>query len=641
MTFRTKLLLISSFTTAGAVALVTGAVSIASRRAFERVDAGRREALLDQFRAGLEAQGKDVAQRVDRAAVSVSVKQIAAGAAEYDSAQQAAEAAGLDFLDVVDAGHNILSSAHWPARFGYQNDWQIAAEDWTASDAFLARIPLPEGSAVALVAVRPAGANNGYVVGGRRLTPEFLKTLGSAPGMRALLWLPPGELIDAQGAVTQPERLAALIDQVRSEGREASGAVRWTAQDPFSAQRPARDGALPGAASPLPRRAALCAESMECSEAIVGLPLLRRGSLMGVLLAGTSLREQMSLERTILWTGLGVALSGIVMGVLLGWWTTERITWPVRRLVSVAQTVAAGDLSSRVDVRSRDEIGDLAQAFNQMTEQLVEQRERALQAERVAAWRELARRLAHELKNPLFPLQITLENLQRARGQSVIDFNEIFRESTGTLLEEVANLKTIIGRFSDFAKMPAPLFEPIDVNEVVRSAIKLHEARFAMNGRPAIEPALDLAEGGLPITADRDQLRRALGNLILNAVDAMPRGGSLKVRTARAGQGARIQVSDSGEGLTAEECGRLFTPYYTTKQHGTGLGLAIVQSVISDHHGKISVESEPGRGATFTIDLPSSQEAQRTAPGAGLEAPLKSYDSAAPGSVVRGVSEET
>jgi signal transduction histidine kinase len=162
-----------------------------------------------------------------------------------------------------------------------------------------------------------------------------------------------------------------------------------------------------------------------------------------------------------------------------------------------------------------------------------------------------------------------------------------------------------------------------------------------MNGRSAIEPALDLAEGGLPITADRDQLRRALGNLILNAVDAMPRGGSLKVRTARAGQGALIQVSDSGEGLTAEECGRLFTPYYTTKQHGTGLGLAIVQSVISDHHGKISVESEPGRGATFTIDLPSSQEAQRTAPGAGLEAPLKSYDSAAPGSVVRGVSEET
>jgi len=321
------------------------------------------------------------------------------------------------------------------------------------------------------------------------------------------------------------------------------------------------------------------------------------------------------------------------MGALLGWWATERITRPVERLVSVARTVAAGDLSSRVSVRSRDEIGDLAQAFNQMTEQLLEQRERALQAERVAAWRELARRLAHELKNPLFPLQITIENLQRAREQSVNaesqDFDEILRESAATLLGELANLKAIIGRFSDFARMPAPVFEPVDVNEVVRGAMKLQQARFRMNGRPAIEPSLDLAEGGLPIAADRDQLHRALGNLILNAVDAMPDGGSLCVRTVRAAQGVRIQVSDSGEGLTAEECGRLFTPYYTTRPHGTGLGLAIVQSVISDHHGRIFVESEPGRGATFTIDLPFTQQAQPAAPGAERQATIGSYGSGA------------
>ena len=154
----------------------------------------------------------------------------------------------------------------------------------------------------------------------------------------------------------------------------------------------------------------------------------------------------------------------------------------------------------------------------------MEQRERALQAERVAAWRELARRLAHELKNPLFPLQITIENLQRAREQSTNDFDETFSEGAATLLEEVAHLKAIIGRFSDFARMPAPAFEPVDINEVVRSVMKLHEARFRMNGRPVIEPALDLADGGLEIAADRDQLRRALGNLILNAIDAMPRG---------------------------------------------------------------------------------------------------------------------
>ena len=130
---------------------------------------------------------------------------------------------------------------------------------------------------------------------------------------------------------------------------------------------------------------------------------------------------------------------------------------------------------------SRDEIGELAQAFNRMTEQLLEQRERAIQAERVAAWRELARRLAHELKNPLFPLQITIENLQRARESS--EFDEVFRESTTTLLAELGNLKTIIGRFSDFAKMPAPQFETADLNEIVRGVMKLNDARLHTDNR--------------------------------------------------------------------------------------------------------------------------------------------------------------
>ena len=124
---------------------------------------------------------------------------------------------------------------------------------------------------------------------------------------------------------------------------------------------------------------------------------------MGVLLAGTSLREEMDLENAILWIGILVGGSGIAIGILLGWWTTQRVTHPVEQLAAGARAVAAGDWSARVEVASHDEIGELAQAFNQMTQHLVEQRDRAIQAERVAAWRELARRLAHELKNPLFP----------------------------------------------------------------------------------------------------------------------------------------------------------------------------------------------------------------------------------------------
>jgi nitrogen fixation/metabolism regulation signal transduction histidine kinase len=155
-----------------------------------------------------------------------------------------------------------------------------------------------------------------------------------------------------------------------------------------------------------------------------------------------------------------VGASGIVIGVLLGWWTTERITRPVERLAAGARAVAGGDLSARVEVLSRDEIGELAVAFNRMTEQLLEQRERAIQAERVAAWRELARRLAHELKNPLFPLQITIENLQRAQSP---EFDEVFRETRRCWRAgESENHHRAIQRF---CKMPAPQFETVDVNK--------------------------------------------------------------------------------------------------------------------------------------------------------------------------------
>ena len=575
MTFRTKLLFISSFTVAGAVALVTGAVSISTRRAFDTIDRERREALLTQFRDELSARSAEVARRVELAASSPGVQQIAAGSAEYDRAQSEAATADLDFLDVVEPSLTIISSAHWPARFGYQNDWQITSTDWHTSDVFLARIPMPEGSAMALTAVRPVTGGKALVAGGRRLSPELLKSLGVAPGMRALLWLPPGEVIDAEGSVRDAQKLAPLIQDVRSTNGEATGSVQWTSD----------------------RRS---------SEAFLALPITRAGTLTGVLLAGTSLSTQLGLERSILRIGVVVGASGIVIGVLLGWWTTERITRPVERLAVGARAVAAGDLSARVEVLSRDEIGELAQTFNRMTEQLLEQRERAIQAERVAAWRELARRLAHELKNPLFPLQITIENLQRARESS--EFDEVFQESTATLLAELSNLKSIIGRFSDFAKMPAPRFENMDINEIVRGVMKLHDARLHAEGRAKVEPHLELASGGTRIQADPDQLRRALGNLVLNALDAMPEGGTLLVRTVPHDGGLRLEISDSGHGLTEEECQRLFTPYYTTKQHGTGLGLAIVQSVVSDHHGKISVSSAAGRGTTFTIDLPLTQD---------------------------------
>src|SRR5258708_25386682 len=169
-----------------------------------------------------------------------------------------------------------------------------------------------------------------------------------------------------------------------------------------------------------------------------------------------------------------------------------------------------------------------------MTEQLSEQQERAIQAERVAAWRELARRLAHELKNPLFPLQITVENMRRAKEQMPTEFDEVFQEGTQLLVTELSNLRAIIGRFSDFAKMPPPQLQSVDVGEAAREAMKLFQAQ----ARETISTTLDLYPGSLRVHADPEQLGRALRNLALNAMDAMPAGGTLTVRTRPIGNDA-------------------------------------------------------------------------------------------------------
>jgi len=411
-------------------------------------------------------------------------------------------------------------------------------------------------------------------------------------GMRALLYMnldpafQPANLVDESGPVTQAERFAPFIQQEQQQPEKRTFKISWT-QDAASA------------------------------ESFHALPLIgRQGELLGALLVGSSQREAVTLERRIVLLALGVAAMGLFFGLMLSWWGAARVTRPVRKLAEGARDVSEGKWNTRVNVRGKNEIAQLATAFNRMTEQLSEQRERLVQAERVAAWRELARRLAHELKNPLFPLQTTVENLQRAKEQSPEQFEEVFRESTAILLSEIENLKKIVGRFSDFAKMPQPELGTVQLNETVRGIVKLFEPQFGAVGRPPITPELHLDEGLPSIQADEALLRRAIENLVLNAMDAMPAGGVLMLRTTHQNGDVDLEVSDTGSGLTPEECDRLFTPYYTTKQHGTGLGLAIVQSVVSDHGGKISVESETGVGTSFHIQLPTKPAARTPSPGA-------------------------
>jgi two-component system, NtrC family, nitrogen regulation sensor histidine kinase NtrY len=605
MSFRTKLFLIFLITVLASVSLVAYGVSHYTQQAFEEMEVQRSKALVAQFNQEFAQRGEIVVQQVEnitnaditlRMALDLA-RQNADSSLYVHDANGAAQDHGLDFVEFVNGDGSLISSAQYPARVGYKNDWIGATKDWRSSKAFLKREELPDGVALSLTAVRslPVGDKNFYVIGGRRLDQNFLASLILPAGMRALLYrnleqgFVPTALTDAAGAVPQPEPLQPVIEQVQKQPDEIVRTIDWSS-DPAA------------------------------SETFHAMPLKgRNGELLGVLLLGSSRKELITLKRDILKTAALVSLVAILIGFLLSWWVSRRITKPVEELFNAAREVAAGRWDTQIDVRGNDEIGQLALAFNDMTRTLATQKEKLVQTERVAAWRELARRLAHELRNPLFPLQITVENLQRARQLGPEQFQEVFSEGTATLKAELANLNSIVGRFSDFSKMPTPEFSPLNVNEALRNAVRLFEAQFTSIGKPSITTEYFLSESLPEIDGDPDLLRRAFQNLVLNAMDAMPAGGTLTLRTADRDETVHIEVTDTGKGLTPEECSRLFTPYYTTKLQGTGLGLAIVQSVVSDHHGNITVSSEEGRGSTFQIDLPKRQ--------AGILAPPKTQSS--------------
>jgi two-component system nitrogen regulation sensor histidine kinase NtrY len=596
VTFRSKLFWVFTFALLLSVGLIAAGVMVVTQRAFEDLNQQHSDALVAQFQREFERRGQDIVHRIQGIAdaeptvrMAIDLSRPKSDVSIYvNDARGVSRAHQLDILDFVGNDGSIISSAEWPARFGYKLSWVTQPEDWAARGSFLTKVETPEGPTLALLSVATVrvGDNNLYVAGGQRLGKEFLASLVLPAGMRALLYLnlapsyQPANLLDANGPANDAERFAPILEREQQQPGQQTAKINWIS-DPASA------------------------------EIFHALPLLgRQKELLGVLLVGNSQREVAILENRIIWLALGVVGIGLVIGLLLSWWGAARVTRPVRKLAEGAREVAAGNWSTHVDVHGGGEIGQLGRAFNQMTQQMSEQRERLVQSERVAAWREVARRLAHELKNPLFPLQTTVENLQRSKEQRPEQFEEVFRESTDILLSEIQNLKTITERFSDFSKMPQPELASVNLNEVVRSAVKLFEAQFGAVGRPPITPELHLEENLPTIQADQALLHRALENLILNAMDAMPAGGVLMLRTTHGNGNVHLEISDTGTGLTPEECDRLFTPYYTTKQHGTGLGLAIVQSVVSDHGGRISVESETGVGTSFHIDLPS-QPARR------------------------------
>jgi len=599
MSLRQKLLLLVSLTVAAAVVSVAWTVLVRIKRVFEQRDQQDTALVISQFQREFQHHSAEVTAAVDRLAATEHVRAMAfeivqsGDSAPYlTEAQTLAQQAQLDFLEVVGPDGNVVSSAQYPARFGYPEP----ATMQSGQAAFLKREELPDGStALGLFAVRPVRSAEPAVrlVGGRRLDQSFVADLPVAPGMQVFLYsdagpamgtstlstasnaspnFDPRHMLGANGEVAAAAKYGALVSSAIKAGQQTSAIVNLGDQ---------REDSVNATAIPLKNEL---------------------GAVMAVLTVALSRTEMVAAQQHIRSIAYGIATAGILLSIVMSLWIAARVSRPIEELARAAQDVADGSWDTQVPERGDDELTVLAQSFNHMTSQLSSQRDRLVQTERVAAWRELARRLAHELKNPLFPLQLTVENLVRSRELPPEEFDEVFRESTQTLGMEIGNLKKIIGRFSDFSKMPKPELERIDAKDVIERVRSLYAAG-SQNG-PGMQFSVKVAGEPMPIDADPELLHRALSNLVLNAKDAMPDGGTLTLSASPLGDQVEIRISDTGQGLTPEECERLFTPYYTTKQHGTGLGLAIVQSVIADHKGKIAVESRAGEGATFIITLP-------------------------------------
>jgi signal transduction histidine kinase len=375
------------------------------------------------------------------------------------------------------------------------------------------------------------------------------------------------------------------------------------------------------------------------------------------------MRWQQQLTITLLLSGIG----GLALVYLISYIISRRITRPIAILREGVSHIAAGNLDHRVKIQSRNEVGQLAEGFNQMAHDLKQSLEERMAAERAATWRDAARQVAHEVKNPLFPIRLSVENLQQAKSNPEV-FEQIFSECTDTVIEEVDRIGKLIDEFHQFARMPKPQRKWNQLNDIVRSVLTLYTGRhipdleqeneiapmssehvnsvlqdstekFWLENISKIKVRTELAS--LPrLLVDPEHIAQALGNLLKNAIEAMPEGGLLKVKTyftpdapqthtnAASGesrddekQGERdqkdmdthgtvsLEIQDTGHGMSQETVTNLFVPYYTTKSeaNGRGLGVPIVRRIVTEHGAEIDFQSTEGVGTTVRIHFPHNQ----------------------------------
>ena len=326
------------------------------------------------------------------------------------------------------------------------------------------------------------------------------------------------------------------------------------------------------------------------------------GDLLGYLNIPYFARQS-ELEKeisTILSAIINIYVLLFVISVVLALAISEYFTKPLKLIQEKLSKLKLGKTSESIEWSSQDEIGSLVNEYNRMIDELQKSAELLARSERETAWREMAKQVAHEIKNPLTPMKLSIQHLQRTWKNKDDDMDKKIERITATIIEQIEALSTIASEFSNFAKMPVSVNEKINVRSVLENTIELFKDSTDS------EITFDCKLGNAFVFADKEQMLRVCTNLLKNALQAIPENqqGKIEVSLSRKEESILLKIKDNGTGISEDKMGRIFTPNFTTKTGGMGLGLAMAKSIVETFHGKIWFETAREKGTTFFVSLP-------------------------------------
>lgn len=329
-------------------------------------------------------------------------------------------------------------------------------------------------------------------------------------------------------------------------------------------------------------------------------PLYLQDNLVGVIAVPAPYRQRDIEEDLARRNAYYVAVYAIIIIIMMvaGWGVAQQLSTPVRELTLAAMDVGRGNFDVHVRQRSADEIGELVKSFDQMVEEIKTSRINLAAAERKLAWTEMAKQVAHEIKNPLTPMKLSIQHLRQAFKDKARDLPGIVERTTQIIIEQIDALSRIAAEFSHYARMPEKRFERVSLDETILECVEL------FNNIKGIEFRVKFDDNKAQLIADKDELRRVFINIIRNSVQAMEKGATISIESRRVDSSCVVRFRDSGEGIPENLLSKVFEPNFSTKTDGTGLGLAISQKIIQDLNGTIRISSAPGKGTTVEIVLP-------------------------------------